>query len=202
MAYAEKRGKGTRPRRVRYRLPNGCETSESGFETKQSALAWGRDQEAKIRAGTWTDPNAGKITLNEWIDRWVAMQDVGPSTEYNREYLIRKFLRPQLGKLLLASLTREDITTWENGLPVTTGVSRRTARDARSLLCTILGDAAAAMPPLIRTTPPSGRATAGERPAAGSTAVRSGRGPRRWKPCFSLSGRHLSQAGMRSSPCS
>ena len=99
------------------------------------------------------DPNAGKITVNEWIDRWIAMQDVGPSTEYNREYLIRKFLRRQLGKRLLESLSREDITTWENGLPATTGVSRRTARDARSLLCTILGDAVAAMPPLLPYNP-------------------------------------------------
>jgi integrase len=153
MAYAEKRGKSPRPWRVRYRLPNGTESSESGFETKQAALAWGRDQEAKVRAGTWSDPNAGRITVNEWIDRWAAMQDVGPSTESNREYLIRKFLRPQFGTRLMESLSREDITTWENGLPVTTGVSRRTARDARSLLCTILGDAAAAMPPLIPYNP-------------------------------------------------
>jgi hypothetical protein len=153
MAYAEKRGKSPRPWRVRYKLPNGTESSESGFETKQSALAWGRDQEAKIRAGTWADPNAGKITVNEWMDRWVAMQDVGPSTESNREYLIRKFLRPQWGKRRMESLSGEDITTWENSLPATTGVSRRTARDARSLLCTILGDAVAAMPPLIPQKP-------------------------------------------------
>ncbi len=43
MAYAEKRGKGQAPWRVKYRLPSGQETSESGFETKAAALAWGRD---------------------------------------------------------------------------------------------------------------------------------------------------------------
>ena len=36
------------------------EASESGFETKQAALVWGRDQEAKVRAGTWNDPAAGE----------------------------------------------------------------------------------------------------------------------------------------------
>jgi hypothetical protein len=46
MAYAEKRGKGPAPWRVKYRLPSGIETSESGFETKAGALTWGRDQEA------------------------------------------------------------------------------------------------------------------------------------------------------------
>src|ERR1017187_8668221 len=153
MAYAEKRGKSPRPWRVKYKLPKGTESGESGFETRKAALAWGRDQEAKIRTGTWTDPNAGKITVNDWIDRWVAVQNVGPSTESNREYLIRKFLRPQWGKRLMDSLSGEEITIWENGLPAATGVSRRTARDARSLMGTILGDAVAAMPPLLLYNP-------------------------------------------------
>jgi integrase len=34
MAYAEKRGKGPAPWRVKYRLPSGIEVSESGFETR------------------------------------------------------------------------------------------------------------------------------------------------------------------------
>ena len=63
MAYAEKRGKGPKPWRVKYKLPSGTEVSESGFETKAAALAWGRDQEARIREGRWTDPNAGKLTV-------------------------------------------------------------------------------------------------------------------------------------------
>ena len=58
MAYAEKRGKGPAPWRVKYKLPSGIETSESGFETKVAALTWGRDQEARIREGRWTDPNS------------------------------------------------------------------------------------------------------------------------------------------------
>ncbi len=153
MAYAEKRGKGPAPWRVKYKLPSGQETSESGFETKTAALAWGRDQEARIREGRWTDPRAGKITVSDWIDRWLPTQDVGLSTEENREYLIRRFLCPAWGSTELQALTTEDITKWENSLPAATGVSRRVARDARSLLCTILGDAAATKPPLIRYNP-------------------------------------------------
>ena len=152
MAYAEKRGKGPRPWRVKYKIPGG-EASQSGFETKQAALGWGRDQEAKVRAGTWTDPAAGEITVSEWIDRWKAMQDVGPSTTANREYRIRRFIRPYWGKRTLNSLTGEEITVWEQKLPATEGVSRSTAKDARSLLHTILGDAAAAKPPLIPFNP-------------------------------------------------
>jgi integrase len=153
VAYAEKRGRGPQPWRVKYKLPSGVETSESGFETKAAALAWGRDQEARIRQGLWSDPDAGKITVSEWIDRWLVMQDVGISTVETREYLIRRFIRPAFGVSELGSLSTEDITNWENAIPARTGVCRRTARDARALLSTILGDAAAAKPPLIPYNP-------------------------------------------------
>ncbi len=174
MAYAEKRGKGPQPWRVKYRLPSGIEDSESGFKTKAAALAWGRDQEARIREGRWADPNAGNITVSEWIDRWLAMQDVGISTENNREYLIRRYVRPAWGNSPLNSLSTELITRWENGLPARTGISRRTARDARSLLCTILGDAAAAKPPLIPYNPALRPRNRGRR-----TGRRLDRGPQR-----------------------
>jgi len=153
MAYAEKRGKGPQPWRVKYKLPSGTDSSESGFETKAAALTWGRDQEARIREGRWTDPGAGKITVSEWIDRWLAMQDVGVSTQDNREYLIRRFIRPAWGASVLNSLSTEEITRWENGLSARTGISQRTARAARTLLGTILGDAAAMKPPLIPYNP-------------------------------------------------
>src|SRR6266705_6778363 len=153
MAYAEKRGKGPQPWRVKYKLPSGTQASESGFETKAAALAWGRDQEARIREGRWTDAHAEKITVSEWIERWLALQDVGVSTVDNREYLIRRFIRPAWGTSALNSLGTEEITRWENGLPARTGVSQRTARAARTLLGTILGDAAAARPPLIPYNP-------------------------------------------------
>jgi len=153
MAYAEKRGKGPQPWRVKYKLPSGTQASESGFETKAAALAWGRDQEARIREGRWTDANAGKLTVSEWIDRWLAMQDVGVSTVDNRDYLIRRFIRPAWGVSALNSLSTEEITKWENALPARTGISQRTARAARTLLGTILGDAATAKPSLIPYNP-------------------------------------------------
>jgi integrase len=153
MAYAEKRGKGPQPWRVKYKLPDGTETSESGFETKAGALAWGRDQEAMIRDGRWTDPNAGKLTVDQWIERWLAVQDVGISTVDSRDYLIRRFIRPAWGHTALSDLSTEEITKWETALPGREGITPRTARAARTLLGTILGDAANIRPPLIPYNP-------------------------------------------------
>jgi hypothetical protein len=153
VAYAEKRGKGHQPWRVKYKLRDGTETSESGFETKAAALNWGRDQEANIRSGRWTDPNAGRLTVSEWIERWLAVQDVGISTVDSREYLIRRFIRPAWGNTALSDLSTEEITKWEKALPDREGITPRTARAARTLLGTILGDAVATRPPLIPYNP-------------------------------------------------
>ena len=71
----------------------------------------------------------------------------------NRHELIRRFIRPTWGDSELGSLSTEEITKWENELPARTGIGRRPARDARSLLGTILGDAAATKPPLIPYDP-------------------------------------------------
>ncbi len=138
---------------MKYKLPDGTETSESGFETKTAALNWGRDQEANIRSGRWTDPNAGKLTVSEWIERWLAVQDVSISTVDSREYLIRRFIRPAWGNTALSDLSTEEITKWEKALPDREGITPRTARAARTLLGTILGDAAATRPPLIPYNP-------------------------------------------------
>jgi integrase len=153
MAYAEKRGKGPRPWRVKYKLPNGEFTSESGFETKRSALDFGRSQEARVRSGTWTDQRAGQITLDEWIELWMPLQDVGISTVASREYLIRQFVSPEFGSWPLASITTEDITRWEKAIPSKYGVAPTTAKSARAVLCTILGDAAGSRPPRIPFNP-------------------------------------------------
>jgi hypothetical protein len=185
---------------VKYKVPGG-EASQSGFETKQAALGWGRDQEAKVRAGTWTDPGAGEITVSDWIDRWTALHDVGPSTTANREYRIRRFIRPYWGNRTLNSLTGEEIAGWERSLPAAEEVSRSTAKDARSLLHTILGDAAAARPPLIPFNPAIRPRNADAGPAADSTAAPSGRGRRRLRCCWWPSGPRCWPAGTTSSRC-
>ena len=84
--------------------------------------------------------------MDTWTSQWMRGQDVGISTTDTREYLIRRFIRPQWGERTLSSLAADEINAWEKGLPAAKDVSARTARDARSLLCTILGDAAAAKP--------------------------------------------------------
>jgi hypothetical protein len=106
MAYAEKRGKSWR---VCYQRPDATYATQSGFETKQAALAWGRDQESAIRRGDWTDPRGGQIALAEWVETWWPAQDVSVTTMSAYRWEIDSFILPAFGDRALASLTTEEI---------------------------------------------------------------------------------------------
>jgi hypothetical protein len=85
MAYAEKRGNLWR---ARWRGPDGTLESRRGFHTRKAAENYGRDQEAAIRANTYVDPRAGKITLTEWVNQWYPALDLEPTTLSNYRYQI------------------------------------------------------------------------------------------------------------------
>ena len=137
MAYAEKRGNMWR---ARWRDPDGILQSKPGFKTRKDAEKHGRDQEAAIRSNTYVDQKAGRITLTDWVNQWFPSLDLEPTTLSNYRYHIEVHILPAFGDRALASLSREEIGAWEIRI-VRQGYTQRTARDARSTLTTILGDA-------------------------------------------------------------
>ena len=110
MAYAEKRGNLWR---ARWRGPDGTLESKPGFHTRKAAENYGRDQEAAIRANTYVDPRAGKITLTEWVNQWYPALDLEPTTLSNYRYQIEVHILPAFGNRALASITAEEVSAWE-----------------------------------------------------------------------------------------
>jgi integrase len=137
MAYAEKRGNLWR---ARWRTPGGTLESRTGFTSRKDAENFGRDQEAAVRNSTYVDSRAGRITLTEWVNQWFPALDLELTTLSNYKYLIEVHVLPEFGDRSLTSLTAEEISVWERRL-VEGGYSKRTAKDARSVLTTVLGDA-------------------------------------------------------------
>ncbi len=137
MAYAEKRGNLWR---ARWRGPDGTLESKPGFRTRKAAENYGRDQEAAIRANTYIDPRAGKITLTDWVNQWYPALDLEPTTLSNYRYQIEVHILSAFENRALASITAEEVSAWERQIAAS-GYSRRTTRDARSTLATVLGDA-------------------------------------------------------------
>ncbi len=137
VAYAEKRGNLWR---ARWRAPDGSMQSQPGFTSRKDAESFGRDQEAAIRANTYVDPRAGRITLTDWVNLWYPALDLEPATLANYRYYIEVHILPAFGDRTLTSLTAQEISTWERQI-VTSGYAPSTARDARSKLVTLLGEA-------------------------------------------------------------
>ena len=137
MPYAEKRGNLWR---ARWRAPDGTLESKPGFRTRKAAENYARDQEAAIRSNTYIDPRAGRITLTEWVNQWYPALDLELNTLSTYKYTIEVHILPAFGDRPLASLTPEEIAMWEKEIAAR-GYTRRTAREARSTLTTILADA-------------------------------------------------------------
>jgi len=150
MAYAEKRGNLWR---ARWRSPDGTLESKPGFQSRKAAEEYGRDQEAAIRSNTYVDARSGQITLTDWVNQWYPALDLEPTTMNNYRYMIEVHILPVFGHRALMSLTTEEIAIWEMKLAAS-GLTRRTARDARSTLTTVLADA---VPRYIQANPAARR---------------------------------------------
>lgn len=139
MASAEKRGSGPTPWRARYTKPDGSYGSKSGFATKRKAEAWGNDQEAKIREGTWIDPDAGKMKFRDWAEQWLAAQGVQDSTLDSYRQRIKNHILPEWGDKGLAEFTPIRVQAWHNDLKSRQKLGY--ANGIRDLLATMLDDA-------------------------------------------------------------
>ncbi|TDB87264.1 hypothetical protein E1264_15145 [Actinomadura sp. KC216] len=163
MAYAENRGGYWR---ARWRGPDGIlESSPASlrFKTKTEAVDYGRDQESAIRNNTYVSPRAGQITLLEWVNTWYPGLDLEPSTMANYKYLIEVHLLPEFGDRELREFTLEEVESWERRIRANPAYKPRTAKDARSMLITVLE---AAVPKHIQTNPAmrqKGRGKKGQR---------------------------------------
>ena len=156
MAYAEKREKGWR---ARWHAPDGTLESKPGFKTRKEAEQYARDQEAAIRAKTYVAPKAGQIKLTDWANQWYSGLDLELNTMSTYKYLIEVLILPEFGGDRLIALSPESIARWEKEL-VVQGYVRKTAREARSLLTTMLG---AAIPRHLQANPAARRRGTGRK---------------------------------------
>lgn len=114
MAYAEKRGKGDFPWRVKFKRPDGTEDQASGFRTKADALNYGREQEADIRRGRWHDRKRGDVILDTYFwDVWLPAQRISDKSKANRKGEYRAHIAPRWGQRTLNDLEPFEILTFD-----------------------------------------------------------------------------------------
>ncbi|MFF2405766.1 LysM peptidoglycan-binding domain-containing protein [Streptomyces sp. NPDC058092] len=109
VAYAEKRGKSWR---VRYQLPNGKYDSESGFETKQDALDWGRAQETDVQRKVFVNPSDGRKLFGEWVDEWQQVMDVGEMSQQTYGSRLNAVILPKWKNTPIGDITSMSYKAW------------------------------------------------------------------------------------------
>lgn len=140
MAYAEKRGKGEYPWRVKFKLPDGREDSASGFRTRNDALTYGRDKEADVRAGRFHDRRRGEVLLDDYFWKtWLPAQDLSDKSKANRKGEYRTHIAPRWGQRALNALEPFEIAQFEAELYAAR--SQSTAGNVMELLRFMCDDA-------------------------------------------------------------
>ncbi|MFG2119567.1 tyrosine-type recombinase/integrase [Streptomyces sp. NPDC048710] len=108
----ERHGKGMRYR-ARYIGPDGTEKSKS-FPDGQKRLAekWLSQIEADMSRGQYIDPRAGRLTVRQHAERWLASLTMDPATFVSTEQRIRLHVLPHLGSRSLDSLRPTHVREW------------------------------------------------------------------------------------------
>lgn len=124
--------------RVRYRRPDGRQTSKRGFTRKVDAQAWLDSQATAMRSGEWVDPADGRITVGELGATWLAGRtDVKPSYLHSLEVAWRVHVESRWGNYPVASVRPDDVQEWVSSIERSASVVRR----AHGILSSILADA-------------------------------------------------------------
>src|SRR5690349_8263687 len=86
--------------RGRYRDANErVRTVRGTFTSKREALKAARDEEAKLRAGTWFDPRAGRMKFSTYFETmWLPAQTKELSTLASYESAYKKHFEPTFGR--------------------------------------------------------------------------------------------------------
>jgi integrase len=123
--------------RGKYLDPTGKKHPGPWGPSKKQALVWGRDEEAKIRSGTWFDENKGRVTLAAYFEEWLGLRNYEVNTRRTYRCHFNAGLNPALGQIELRKFDSGLIQRWV-AQQVADGVSPTTIRARFKTLQTVL----------------------------------------------------------------
>ncbi len=114
MASVSKRKDGRPGYQVRYRDPAGVQRARQ-FVRKAAADHFAATVETDKSRGSYVDPKAGRMTLQDYGDAWLSSQTFDPSTREAVELRLRLHVYPTLGTTALAALRPSQVQAWLRG---------------------------------------------------------------------------------------
>ncbi len=110
----ERHGRGSRYV-VRYRDPSGRQRHKS-FKKKVDADRFAVAVEADKLRGTYIDPSAGRVSVRQYAEEWLAGQTFDPSTREATEVRLRRHILPHLGDCPIGALRPSQVQAWLRAL--------------------------------------------------------------------------------------
>lgn len=113
------------------------------FKTEAEADRYLATVETELARGTWFDPDAGEVRLDDYAPRWLVERplELQPRTAEIYEHLLRRHIYPTFGSTALNRITSSAVRSWNAALRES-GVGAVTAAKAYRLLKAILATAA------------------------------------------------------------
>ena len=136
MAWVEKVG---RRWRGCYRDPDGKKRSQV-HNTRTDARNWAHDREAEVRGGTYVDPRAGALTLEQYVDRWLPTYRKSAGRVDQVQRTLRRHILPTFGAIPLNELSPRTIKIWVHAM-TDQGIAATSVRNYASTLAKLLNDA-------------------------------------------------------------
>jgi len=127
---------------ARYRVDGVLHTAPTTFATKRDADTFLAEVRTMLERGTWVNPAAGKMTLEEYATRWLAKRvQLRIRTRELYEGLLRLHILPTLGGTLLVDVTPAIVRDWNASLLQAGKPGASTTAKAYRLLHAIMGTA-------------------------------------------------------------
>lgn len=122
MSSIRKRPDRPKPWEAVYRDPDGRQRTRS-FERRVDAQRFLTTVEADKLRGAYVDPAAGKRTLKEFAETWLAAQTFNESSREATEQRLRVHIYPTFGEMELRSITPSKVQQWLRGRQATNAAS-------------------------------------------------------------------------------
>lgn len=104
---------------ARYRDPLGQQRGKT-FRTKAEASRFLERTGTSLQRGDWVDPVLGRQTFAEWAHDWQRTAvDLRPTTKDLYGYILRTYLLPTFGPMLMSRIQSLDVRAWLADLSTT-----------------------------------------------------------------------------------
>lgn len=140
MASIRRRPDRPSPWEAVFRDPSGRQQTQA-FRRKVDAQRWLDEQTAAIVTGQYLSPEAMRVTVRVYGERWRAMQVHRPSSADKIESLLRLHVYPVLGDRRMTTVRPSDIQAWVKRLMVEHRLAPATVAVAHGVLASIFKSA-------------------------------------------------------------